>query len=84
MFEKYVDFWNKESIFIIQVESREGVENINSLLSFDEIDGVNAITLVQKSSISEQLHAQTHQLVTLKNENIFSVLLVSWPAVRNS
>ena len=39
-FEKYVDFWNKESIFIIQIESREGVENINSLLSFDEIDGV--------------------------------------------
>ena len=29
-FEKYVDFWNKESIFIIQIESREGVENINS------------------------------------------------------
>ena len=39
-FEKYVDSWNKESIFIIQIESREGVENINSLLSFDEIDGV--------------------------------------------
>ena len=39
-FEKYVDFWNKESIFIIQIESREGVENINSLLTYDEIDGV--------------------------------------------
>ena len=39
-FEKYVDFWNKESIFIIQIESREAVENINSILNFDEIDGV--------------------------------------------
>jgi 2-keto-3-deoxy-L-rhamnonate aldolase RhmA len=39
-FDKYIESWNKTSTFMIQVESIEAVENIESMLSFDEIDGV--------------------------------------------
>lgn len=39
-FEEYINSWNQNSSFIIQVESVEAVENINSLLEFDEVDGV--------------------------------------------
>ncbi len=39
-FDKYINDWNKESIFMIQVESIEAVENIDDLLAFDEIDAV--------------------------------------------
>jgi 2-keto-3-deoxy-L-rhamnonate aldolase RhmA len=39
-FDEYVSNWNATSTFIIQVESVEAVENIDALLSFDEVDGV--------------------------------------------
>jgi 2-keto-3-deoxy-L-rhamnonate aldolase RhmA len=39
-FEEYVKDWNKTSIIIAQIESREAVENIEEILSFKEIDGV--------------------------------------------
>ena len=37
---EYFDEWNESAIFIIQVESIEAVNNIDELLSFDEVDGV--------------------------------------------
>ena len=36
----YFKTWNDDSIALLQVESQLGVANIDSLLSFDEIDGV--------------------------------------------
>ena len=39
-FDKYITSWNDESVFIIQVESIEAVNNIESLLHFEQIDGV--------------------------------------------
>ncbi len=39
-FEEYITCWNQNSSFIIQVESIEAVNNIEKLLSFDEVDGV--------------------------------------------
>jgi 2-dehydro-3-deoxyglucarate aldolase len=39
-FDDYVRHWNETSTFIIQVESIRAVENIERLLSFDEVDGV--------------------------------------------
>ena len=39
-FEKYVSSWNDESSLIIQVESIDGVNNIESLLENDQVDGV--------------------------------------------
>ena len=39
-FDKYIQSWNDTSTFMIQVESIEAVNNIESLLAFDEIDGV--------------------------------------------
>jgi 2-dehydro-3-deoxyglucarate aldolase len=39
-FDRYVQTWNATSTFIIQVESIQGVENIEDLLAFDEVDGV--------------------------------------------
>lgn len=39
-FDSYVRAWNETSTFIIQVESIQGVENIENLLAFDEVDGV--------------------------------------------
>lgn len=39
-FDEYITTWNESSSFIIQVESITAVENINSLLEFDEVDGV--------------------------------------------
>lgn len=39
-FEEYIHNWNKTSTFMIQIESIKGVENIDQLLSFDEVDGV--------------------------------------------
>ena len=38
--DKYFSEWNKSASFIIQVESIEAVDNIENLLSFDEVDGV--------------------------------------------
>lgn len=39
-FDEYITSWNESSSFIIQVESITAVENIDALLSFDEVDGV--------------------------------------------
>lgn len=39
-FDEYIKNWNKTSTFMLQVESVKGVENIEQLLSFDEVDGV--------------------------------------------
>lgn len=39
-FDQYVENWNSSASFIIQIESIEAVNNINNLLSFDEVDGV--------------------------------------------
>ena len=39
-FDSYIKNWNESSIFMIQIESIKGVENIDEILSFDEIDGV--------------------------------------------
>jgi len=39
-FHEYITNWNASSIFMIQVESIAGVENINDLIAFDEVDGV--------------------------------------------
>ena len=39
-FDSYIRKWNDSSIFLLQIESVLGVENIDSLLSFDEVDGV--------------------------------------------
>lgn len=39
-FDSYINRWNNDSIFMIQIESIEGVKNIESILSYDEIDGV--------------------------------------------
>lgn len=38
--DKYTTSWNSDSTFLIQVESIQGVENIEELVSFDEVDGV--------------------------------------------
>jgi 2-keto-3-deoxy-L-rhamnonate aldolase RhmA len=39
-FDEYIHNWNKTSSFMLQIESIKGVENINQLLAFDEVDGV--------------------------------------------
>lgn len=39
-FGDYVKWWSRTSTFLIQVESILAVENIERLLSYDEIDGV--------------------------------------------
>lgn len=39
-FEEYFSTWNNDSIIIIQIESIQAVNNIESLLKFDQIDGV--------------------------------------------
>lgn len=38
-FKRYTKTWNEVSSLIIQIESAEGVDNIEKLLSYDEIDG---------------------------------------------
>lgn len=38
-FESYTKSWNKSSTLIIQIESIEGVENVDKLLSYEEVDG---------------------------------------------
>jgi 2-dehydro-3-deoxyglucarate aldolase len=39
-YDAYVKDWNKSSILIVQIESEQGVKNIEKILSFKEIDGV--------------------------------------------
>ena len=40
-FEEYTSQWNKSSILIIQIESIYAVQNIESLLKFEEVDGIS-------------------------------------------
>ncbi len=39
-FDKYIQSWNSSSTFMLQIESIKGVENIEQLISFDEVDAV--------------------------------------------
>ncbi|MGK0176377.1 MAG: 2-keto-3-deoxy-L-rhamnonate aldolase RhmA [Lentimonas sp.] len=39
-FDSYIETWNESSSFLVQIESREAVDNIDSILAFDELDGV--------------------------------------------
>ncbi|MDP8212639.1 MAG: aldolase/citrate lyase family protein [Candidatus Zapsychrus exili] len=39
-FDKYSKSWNDSSVIIVQIESVKGVENIDEILSFKEIDAV--------------------------------------------
>lgn len=39
-FASYVKEWNESSLFIIQIESKEGVENIEKLIIHEQVDGV--------------------------------------------
>lgn len=39
-YDEYVRGWNDSSIFIAQIESKEGVKNIDDILSIEDIDGV--------------------------------------------
>ena len=38
-FDQYTKTWNESSSLIIQIESIQGVENIEKLLSYDDVDG---------------------------------------------
>lgn len=38
-FNQYTKNWNESSSLIIQIESTKGVENIEKLMSYDEVDG---------------------------------------------
>ena len=39
-FDGYIKNWNKESILIIQIESKDGVDNIEEITSHPSVDGV--------------------------------------------
>ena len=39
-FKNYVNSWNEESIFIAQIESKKGVDNIEAIVSHPSVDGV--------------------------------------------
>ena len=39
-FDKYISEWNDQSSLVIQIESITGVENIDKLLAYDEVDAV--------------------------------------------
>lgn len=39
-FEQYVTSWNDDSALILQIESAQGVENIESIISHEQVDGV--------------------------------------------
>ena len=38
-FDEYIKNWNESSSIIVQIESIQGVENIEKILSYEEIDG---------------------------------------------
>ena len=38
-FDEYIKNWNESSSLIVQIESMQGVENIEKILSYEEIDG---------------------------------------------
>ena len=39
-FDEYVEGWNESSLMIVQIESQHGVDNIDDILAYDEIEGV--------------------------------------------
>ena len=39
-FDEYIKNWNEESIFIAQIESKEGIKNIEEITSHPLVDGV--------------------------------------------
>ena len=39
-FDEYIKKWNDTSTIMLQIESVSGIKNIDSLISFDEVDGV--------------------------------------------
>lgn len=39
-FDDYIHSWNDTSVFMLQIESKLGVTNIDKLLAYDEVDGV--------------------------------------------
>ncbi len=39
-FQNYISEWNSDSIYIAQIETVEGVKNIDSILGTDDLDGV--------------------------------------------
>lgn len=39
-FDEYITQWNESSSLVLQIESIRAVENIDSLLAFDDVDGV--------------------------------------------
>jgi len=39
-FGEYISKWNEISSLIVQIESIEGVENVDKILSYDDVDGV--------------------------------------------
>lgn len=39
-FDEYINNWNNTSTFMLQIESIKGVENIEELLAYEEVDGV--------------------------------------------
>jgi 2-keto-3-deoxy-L-rhamnonate aldolase RhmA len=39
-FEEYISNWNESSVLLLQIESIAGVDKIDQLLDFDEVDGV--------------------------------------------
>ena len=39
-FEEYVKSWNENSVLIVQIESKEGVKNIEEITSHPSVDGV--------------------------------------------
>jgi 2-keto-3-deoxy-L-rhamnonate aldolase RhmA len=39
-FDAYIESWNQSSSLILQIESIQAVENIETLLNFEEVDGV--------------------------------------------
>ena len=39
-FDSYLEEWNQKSTLIVQIESKNGVENIEEIISNDQVDGV--------------------------------------------
>ncbi|MFH1283582.1 MAG: aldolase/citrate lyase family protein [bacterium] len=70
-FEEYVNNWNESSSIIIQVESIKGVDNIDSLLEEDDIDGamIGPYDLSGSLNIPGQIE---HQKVREASERIVS------------
>lgn len=39
-FDEYINSWNSSGVFLLQIESRLAVDNIDSLLKYNEVDGI--------------------------------------------